>query len=100
MNDTTLDHLNELKRLLKENQHLFNQNKLSDALQGKLPHLPILKRDISTPKGHALNILNTANQCFKRFNGSENRLIKTACIVTISTIEDLTLDWEATCESN
>lgn len=92
MNDTTKDYLEELTQALESNKHLFNRHKVKAALKGKLPEVPILKREVHTRRGKALYILNTTNQCFARYKGAENRLIKTACIVTISAINELSQD--------
>ncbi|GAL18364.1 hypothetical protein [Vibrio maritimus] len=92
MKDTTLAHLRELTQTLESHKHLFNRHKLRAALQGKLPELPIMKREFNTKRGKALHILNTTNQCFTRFNGAESTLIQKACVVTISAIQELSLD--------
>ncbi len=86
---STKNQLCNLANALKRSQHLFNTRSLRYALKGEMKPVKIIKADAETVKGRTSHILNTTNECFKRYNGTENRLINAACISTIAQLAQL-----------
>lgn len=86
---STRNLLCNLANTLQRSQYLFNTCLLRRALKGQMTPVRIVKADAETVKGHTSQILNTTNECFKRYTGAENRLINAACISTIQQLEQL-----------
>ncbi|SEG44736.1 hypothetical protein SAMN04488244_11484 [Vibrio hangzhouensis] len=92
---STKRQLQSLVTALRQNHILFDSELLNNALSGEMKPIIIIKAEAETLFGITSQILNTTNECVRRFNGIDNRLINTACLAVLESLKqakNLSLD--------